>query len=42
MFGELSMRSKIAIYLAGSIKKGHEKSAEFFWTGEDMTLLKKS
>lgn len=36
------MSSKIAIYLAGSIKKGHEKSGETFWTDEDMSILKKS
>lgn len=36
------MKLKIAIYLAGSIKKGHEKSDESFWTDEDMALLKKS
>src|SRR5690348_7658831 len=35
------MKSKIAIYLAGSIKKGHEKSDESFWTEEDMDFLKK-
>lgn len=31
---------KIAIYLAGSIKKGHEKTDESFWTTEDMDFLK--
>lgn len=36
------MKSKIAIYLAGSIKKGHEKSDESFWTDDDMHLLKTS
>ncbi len=36
------MKSKIAIYLAGSIKKGHEKADETFWTDEDMSLLRKS
>lgn len=36
------MKLKIAIYLAGSIKNGHEKSDESFWTDEDMALLKKS
>lgn len=32
---------KIAIYLAGTIKKSHEKSDETYWTEEDMTLIKK-
>jgi hypothetical protein len=36
------MKSKVAIYLAGSIKKGHESSNESYWTDEDMELLKKS
>lgn len=36
------MKRKIAIYLAGSIKKGHEKADETFWTDEDMSLLRKS
>lgn len=36
------MKSKVAIYLAGSIKKGHEKSNESFWTDDDMSLLRKS
>lgn len=35
------MKSKIAIYLAGSIKKGHEKSDESYWTEEDKIFLKK-
>lgn len=35
------MKSKIAIYLAGSIKKGHENPNESFWTDEDINLLKK-
>lgn len=34
------MKSKIAIYLAGSIKKGHERSDESFWTENDMVQLK--
>lgn len=34
------MKSKIAIYLAGSIQKGHENSKESFWTDEDIDLLK--
>ena len=32
---------KIAIYLAGSIKKGHEKSDESYWTDADMACLRK-
>jgi len=36
------MKSKIAIYLAGSIKKGHEKSDESYWTEEDISFLKDS
>ena len=36
------MDAKISIYLAGSIKKGHEKADESFWTDEDMLFLKKS
>jgi hypothetical protein len=36
------MGQKVAIYLAGSIKKGHEQSNESYWTDEDMDLLKKS
>lgn len=35
------MKRKVAIYLAGSIKKGHEKSDESYWTEEDMRLLQK-
>lgn len=34
------MKQKIAIYLAGSIKKAHEKSDETYWTDEDMFLIK--
>lgn len=34
------MGSEIAIYLSGSIKKGHEKSDDSFWTDEDMQLLR--
>lgn len=34
------MKQKIAIYLAGSIQKGHEKSDESFWTDEDMQTLR--
>ena len=33
---------KIGIYLAGSIKKGHENSQESFWTEEDMDCLRKN
>jgi hypothetical protein len=36
------MKSKIAIYLAGSIKKAHEKSDESYWTDDDIDLLRKS
>lgn len=36
------MKPTIAIYLAGSIKKGHEKADETFWTDEDMSLLRMS
>ena len=32
---------KIAIYLAGSIQKGHERSNESKWTEEDRQLLRK-
>lgn len=35
------MKPKIAIYLAGTIKKGHERSDESVWTDEDMNFLKK-
>ena len=34
------MKPKLAIYLAGSIKKGHEKSDESFWTDQDMSLIR--
>lgn len=34
------MKKKIAIYLAGSIKKGHEKIDASFWTDQDMNQLK--
>jgi hypothetical protein len=33
---------KIAIYLAGTIKKGHEKSDETYWTDADMDLIRQS
>lgn len=36
------MKTKIAIYLAGSIKKGHEKSDDSYWTDEDMIIIKKN
>lgn len=36
------MKQKIAIYLAGSIKKEHEKSDEYFWTDADMILIRKN
>lgn len=35
------MDAKISIYLAGSIKKGHERADESFWTDADMLFLKK-
>ena len=34
------MKQKIAIYLAGTIKKEHEKSNESYWTDEDMALIR--
>ncbi len=36
------MDNKISIYLAGSIKKGHERADESFWTDADMLFLKKT
>ncbi len=39
---ELKMDTKISIYLAGSIKKGHQEANESFWTDEDMLFLKKN
>jgi hypothetical protein len=36
------MKPKIAIYLAGSIKKGHENPSESFWTEDDIELLRKA
>lgn len=33
------MKKKIAIYLAGTIKKSHEKAGETYWTVEDMALI---
>ncbi|KKR96857.1 MAG: hypothetical protein UU47_C0006G0018 [candidate division TM6 bacterium GW2011_GWE2_41_16] len=35
-----AMKPKIAIYLAGTIKKGHEKSNESFWDAENIDLLR--
>lgn len=34
------MKSKIAIYLAGSIQKGHENVNESYWSSSEMSLLK--
>lgn len=36
------MTKKIGIYLAGSIKKGHENPQESFWTEDDIACLRKS
>lgn len=36
------MKRKIAIYLAGAIRKGHEKSEPFYWTDDDILFLKES
>lgn len=36
------MDAKISIYLAGSIKKGHERTGESFWTDADMLFLRKT
>jgi hypothetical protein len=36
------MKKRIAIYLAGSIKKGHENPKESFWTDADILFLKKA
>lgn len=36
------MKTKISMYLAGSIKKGHERADESFWTDEDMLSIKKN
>lgn len=33
---------KIGIYLAGSIKKGHENPQESFWTEDDIALIRDS
>lgn len=34
------MKRHVGIYLAGSIKKGHEKNDDTYWTDEDMDLLR--
>lgn len=36
------MSRKISIYLAGTIKKGHERSEETYWTKEDIDFIRKS
>lgn len=36
------MKKRIAIYLAGSIKKGHENPRESFWTEQDILFLKQA
>lgn len=36
------MKKRIAIYLAGSIKKGHENPQESFWTDADILFLKRA
>ena len=36
------MKPKIAIYLAGTIKKGHEKSQESYWSDEEINQLKQN
>lgn len=36
------MKAKIAIYLAGSIKKGHESIDDSFWTQGDIAFLQES
>lgn len=36
------MRSKIAIYLAGSIKKGHKKRMKLIGTDADIHLITQS
>jgi transposase len=36
------MSTKISIYLAGSIKKGHEREDELFWTDADMVFLRRA
>lgn len=39
---ERIMSTKISIYLAGSIKKDHEREDELFWTDADMVFLRKA
>ena len=39
---KIYMKNKIAIYLAGSIKKEHEKSDDSYWSESDMLFLKTS
>ncbi|MBX7067417.1 MAG: hypothetical protein K1X28_09315 [Parachlamydiales bacterium] len=34
------MKQRIAIYLAGTIKKGHEDAHASHWTDEDMDLIR--
>lgn len=36
------MDTKISIYLAGSIKKEHERTDESYWTDSDMLFLRKN
>lgn len=36
------MTKKIGVYLAGSIKKGHENPQESFWTESDIALIQNS
>lgn len=36
------METKISIYLAGSIKKGHKNTNESFWTDADIFCLRKN
>lgn len=36
------MKTKIAIYLAGNIKKGHETKEAHYWTDEDMSFIQES
>lgn len=35
------MSAKVSIYLAGSIKKGNERTNESYWTEDDMLFLRK-
>jgi hypothetical protein len=34
------MKSQVSIYLAGNIKKGHEKVEDTYWTDEDIHVIK--